>query len=129
MPVLANIIGPELLIVLAVVAVLFGGSRLPQLARSLGSAKNEFERGLEGSDERGPEHEAAILMPWPPLASAGCRPSCSPWSCRGSRWLTVVVTLNVTSDNTGSVATGASKGAKAPRSRSRTSSSHPSRSW
>ena len=46
MPVLANIIGPELLIVLAVVALLFGGSRLPHLARSLGSAKNEFERGL-----------------------------------------------------------------------------------
>src|SRR4051812_605838 len=53
-PVLANIIGPELLIVLAVVALLFGSSRLPHLARSLGSAKNEFERGLReepGRDE------------------------------------------------------------------------------
>lgn len=49
---LANIIGPELLIVLAVVALLFGGSRLPHLARSLGSAKGEFERGLrDGSSE------------------------------------------------------------------------------
>jgi sec-independent protein translocase protein TatA len=47
MPVLANIVGPELLIVLAVVALLFGSSRLPQLARSVGSAKREFERGLE----------------------------------------------------------------------------------
>ncbi len=46
MPVLANIIGPELLVVLAVVALLFGGSRLPHLARSLGAAKGEFERGL-----------------------------------------------------------------------------------
>jgi sec-independent protein translocase protein TatA len=59
---LANIIGPELLIVLAIALVLFGSSRLPQLARSLGSAKNEFERGLSGSDdldraER--DHEAA----------------------------------------------------------------------
>jgi sec-independent protein translocase protein TatA len=45
-PVLANIIGPELLIVLAVVALLFGANRLPSLARSLGSAKGEFERGL-----------------------------------------------------------------------------------
>jgi sec-independent protein translocase protein TatA len=51
-PVLANIIGPELLIVLAVVALLFGGSRLPQLARSLGSAKGEFERGLRDDDAR-----------------------------------------------------------------------------
>ena len=54
MPVLANIVGPELLIVLAVVLVLFGSSRLPSLARSLGSAKTEFEHGLrhdEGPDE------------------------------------------------------------------------------
>ena len=51
MPVLANIIGPELLIVLAVVLVLFGSSRLPSLARSLGSAKGEFERGLRHHDE------------------------------------------------------------------------------
>ena len=43
---LANIIGPELLVVLAVVALLFGGSRLPHLARSLGAARGEFERGL-----------------------------------------------------------------------------------
>ena len=35
---------PELLIVLAVVLVLFGGSKLPGLARSLGEAKNEFEK-------------------------------------------------------------------------------------
>jgi sec-independent protein translocase protein TatA len=34
---------PELLIVLAVILVLFGGSKLPQLARSLGEAKREFE--------------------------------------------------------------------------------------
>jgi sec-independent protein translocase protein TatA len=50
-PVLANIVGPELLIVLAVVALLFGSTRLPQLARSLGSAKSEFERGLHSSDD------------------------------------------------------------------------------
>lgn len=48
MPVLANIIGPELLIVLAIGLLLFGSSRLPHLARSLGSAKGEFERGLHG---------------------------------------------------------------------------------
>ena len=52
MPVLANIIGPELLIVLAVVALLFGGTKLPSLARSLGSAKGEFERGLRDEPSR-----------------------------------------------------------------------------
>ncbi len=39
-------IGPtELLIVLAVVLLLFGSAKLPKLARSLGSAKKEFEEG------------------------------------------------------------------------------------
>jgi sec-independent protein translocase protein TatA len=42
-------LGPaELLIILLVVLVLFGGAKLPQLARSLGQAKNEFERGTRG---------------------------------------------------------------------------------
>lgn len=44
--ILAEILGPDLLILLVVVALLFGGSQLPKLARSLGSAKAEFERGL-----------------------------------------------------------------------------------
>jgi sec-independent protein translocase protein TatA len=45
--VLAEIIGPDLLIVLAIVALLFGGSQLPKLARSLGSASHEFRKGVE----------------------------------------------------------------------------------
>jgi sec-independent protein translocase protein TatA len=44
--VLAEIIGPDLLIVIAIVALMFGSSQLPKLARSLGSAKREFEAGL-----------------------------------------------------------------------------------
>ena len=42
---------PELLIVLLVVLVLFGGAKLPQLARSLGQAKNEFEKSVRGEPE------------------------------------------------------------------------------
>jgi len=38
---------PELLIVLLVVLVIFGGSQLPKLARGLGSAQREFKKGLE----------------------------------------------------------------------------------
>jgi sec-independent protein translocase protein TatA len=49
--VFAEIIGWELLVVLALVALLFGGSKLPHLARSLGSAKREFEQGLHDSDD------------------------------------------------------------------------------
>jgi sec-independent protein translocase protein TatA len=36
---------PELLIILVVVLVLFGGKKLPDLARSLGAAKREFQEG------------------------------------------------------------------------------------
>jgi len=44
----ANIAGPDLVIVLVVIAaVLIGGKRIPQLARSLGSAKSEFEKGIK----------------------------------------------------------------------------------
>ena len=38
--------GPEWIIVLVVVLVLFGGSQLPKLARSLGQAQNEFKKGI-----------------------------------------------------------------------------------
>ena len=44
-PVLGEIIGWELVLVFLVIALLFGSSQLPKLARSLGSAKTEFERG------------------------------------------------------------------------------------
>jgi sec-independent protein translocase protein TatA len=47
---MAGLGGGELLIILAVVLVLFGGAKLPKLARSLGQAQNEFKQGLkEGS--------------------------------------------------------------------------------
>ena len=40
-----NLGAPELLIVLLVILVLFGGSKLPKLARSLGQAQSEFKEG------------------------------------------------------------------------------------
>lgn len=40
-------IGPsELLIVLIVLLVVFGGSKIPKLARNLGQAQSEFKKGL-----------------------------------------------------------------------------------
>jgi sec-independent protein translocase protein TatA len=36
----------ELLIILVIVLVLFGASRLPDLARSLGSSVNQFKKGI-----------------------------------------------------------------------------------
>ena len=41
--------GPELIIVLVIVLLVFGGSQLPKLARSLGQAQKEFKSGLAES--------------------------------------------------------------------------------
>jgi sec-independent protein translocase protein TatA len=38
--------GPEMIIVLILVLVLFGGSQLPKLARNLGKAQKEFKDGI-----------------------------------------------------------------------------------
>jgi sec-independent protein translocase protein TatA len=36
----------ELLLILVIVLILFGASRLPELARSLGSSVKEFKKGV-----------------------------------------------------------------------------------
>ena len=47
---LADVFGVDGIIVLIVVVlVLFGGAAIPKLARNLGSAKNEFEKGMKDS--------------------------------------------------------------------------------
>ncbi|MBO5905446.1 MAG: twin-arginine translocase TatA/TatE family subunit [Kiritimatiellae bacterium] len=45
--------GPwQILICIVIVLVLFGGKKIPELARSLGKAKSEFKKGLsEGAKE------------------------------------------------------------------------------
>lgn len=39
--------GPEGIIILVIVLVLFGGSQIPKLARNLGRAQREFKDGIE----------------------------------------------------------------------------------
>jgi sec-independent protein translocase protein TatA len=48
---------PELLIVLVIILLVFGGTQLPKLARSLGRAQKEFKDGL--SDEPEPQDDVA----------------------------------------------------------------------
>jgi sec-independent protein translocase protein TatA len=55
--VFAEILGPDLLIVFAIVAILFGGSQLPKLARGLGSASHEFRKGLDEGQGSPASHE------------------------------------------------------------------------
>jgi sec-independent protein translocase protein TatA len=42
-----NLGGPELLIVLVVVLLIFGSKKVPELARSLGRAQKEFKDGMK----------------------------------------------------------------------------------
>lgn len=69
--------GPEMLVVLLLILVLFGGDRLPEFARSLGktmrefkkaasNVEDEFKRALE-EDER--KKNAALYAPPPPTVT------------------------------------------------------------
>ena len=53
-------LGPWQLIICIVVAfVLFGGAKkIPELAKSLGRAKNEFKKGLAEADKESAEEDA-----------------------------------------------------------------------
>lgn len=49
----------ELWIVLIIVVVLFGASAIPKLAKSIGQAKKEFEKGIkEGEGEEAADADA-----------------------------------------------------------------------
>lgn len=50
-------VGPqELIVILAIIMLLFGASKIPELARSLGKAKGEFKKGIdEGEEEEAKE--------------------------------------------------------------------------
>ena len=47
---MAGLGAPEMLIILAVVLLIFGSSKVPQLARSLGQARREFDAGQQERD-------------------------------------------------------------------------------
>lgn len=43
---------PELIIILAIVLLLFGGKKLPELTKSLGSSMRELRKGLNDEPEK-----------------------------------------------------------------------------
>ena len=47
---LGNLGGPDLLIILLIILVLFGAKKLPDLARSLGQSMKEFRKAREEID-------------------------------------------------------------------------------
>ena len=50
-----NLGGSELIIILIIVLVLFGGAELPKLARSLGQAQKEFKEGVNDNSDSSDE--------------------------------------------------------------------------
>ena len=56
--------GPEWIIVLVVVLVIFGGSQLPKLARNLGKAQKEFKDGLADG-----QSDTVVVKPDPDAAA------------------------------------------------------------
>jgi len=79
--VLAFLEGPDLVIVLVIVAVLVGANRLPKLARSLGQAQHEFKKVMDendapeaaGASTAAPQRLPSGQLP-PPQAATGVAP-------------------------------------------------------
>jgi len=46
---------PELVLILIIVLVLFGGKKIPELTRSIGTAIREFKNGMNGDDDTKPK--------------------------------------------------------------------------
>ena len=67
-------LGPtELIIILVIVLLLFGTTRLPKLARSLGEASKEFKKGV--GEREAEEKAAATATPAPPVPPAPVAPA------------------------------------------------------
>jgi sec-independent protein translocase protein TatA len=58
---------PELLVILGVAVLLFGGKKIPELAKGLGEGIRNFKTALKGDPEKPPSAEAApAVVPEPP---------------------------------------------------------------
>ena len=67
-------VGPaELIIVLLIVLLIFGGAKLPSLARSMGQAAHEFRKGLRHDDG-----DEATDVPDAPVTSTDAHDASTP---------------------------------------------------
>ena len=61
--------GPELMMIMFIILLLFGADRLPELARGIGKSVREFKKAASGVEEevrRAMEEEPAKPAPKPP---------------------------------------------------------------
>ena len=57
----------EIILIVAVLFLLFGATRLPQLAKSLGQSRKAFKEGMREAEE---EEKAELAAKTPPQVSA-----------------------------------------------------------
>lgn len=56
--ILLGIVGPwQVILILAIVLLLFGGKKIPELMRGLGSGVKEFKDAAKGEDKNAPKKE------------------------------------------------------------------------
>jgi sec-independent protein translocase protein TatA len=48
----------EIIIILVLVLLLFGGRKIPELMRGLGRGVREFKSGMQGEEDTGPKKDA-----------------------------------------------------------------------
>ncbi len=48
---------PELLLILGIVVLLFGATRLPQLGKAIGRTIRNFRQGMSGDEEKSEQEE------------------------------------------------------------------------
>ena len=68
---LGGIGGGEIILVLLVVLILFGGDKMPELARGLGKTLREFKKATSGVEE---EIKRALAEPPPPKRTYTIKP-------------------------------------------------------
>jgi len=70
----------EMMIILVIVLLLFGGSKLPNLVKSLGKSMREFKKGIasEPEEEQAPKPEPAASAGPAPVSARLCG------SCKGA---------------------------------------------
>ncbi len=72
---LAFLEGPDLVIVALIVLLVFGGSRIPSLARSLGEAQREFRKGLQDEPPTPDDAAAGKVEPAPAEPAVDATPA------------------------------------------------------
>jgi sec-independent protein translocase protein TatA len=66
--ILGNLGTWEILIIVLVIVLLFGSTKIPQLMRGMGSGINEFKKGLKEGEQQAKDEAAKPQEPAPPSA-------------------------------------------------------------